>query len=80
MRDTPAGRHRVTAPARLVDMARAGLAVVAITARMAQAVGLAARPVAGLPAHSVHLVTVAGRPFSRAADAFVKLARARAWL
>lgn len=76
---TPAGRHQASAPARLADMVRAGFAVAATTARWADAVGLPHRAIAGLPAYSVHLVAVAGRPFSRAADAFVKLARARAW-
>ena len=75
----PAGHHRASTPAQLADMARAGFAAVATTARMADAAGLARRRVTGLTPYEVHLVAVAGRPFSRATDAFVKLARARAW-
>jgi len=37
------------------------------------------QPVAGQAVHDVLLVAVADRPFTRAADAFVKLARAREW-
>ncbi len=37
------------------------------------------RPVAGRAAHDALLVTVAGRPFTRAAHALIKLARAREW-
>ena len=76
---TPAGQHRVSAPGRLGDLVRGGFALAATTARMADAAGLPRRPVAGMDAHEVHLVAVAGRPFSRAADAFIKLSRARAW-
>lgn len=71
-------RHRADTPARAADLVRAGLGIAASTRRAAPA-GLRSRPVAEQAPHDVLLVAVAGRPFSRAADAFIKLARARNW-
>ncbi len=75
----PAGRHRVDAAGRMADLVRAGLGVALSTELAALPDGLRMRPMAGQAAHDVLLVAVAGRPFSRAADAFTKLARAREW-
>lgn len=71
-------RHRADTPARAADLVRAGLGIAASTRRMAPA-GLRSRLVVGQAPHDVLLVAVAGRPFSRAADAFIKLARAGNW-
>ena len=72
-------RHRADTPARAADLVRAGLGIAASTRRAAAPAGLRSRPVAEQVPHDVLLVAVAGRPFSRAADAFIKLARARNW-
>ncbi len=72
-------RHRVDTPGRAADLSRAGLGITASTQRSVPAPGLRQRPVAGQATHEVLLVAVAGRPFPRAADAFIKLARARDW-
>jgi len=72
-------RHQADTPARAADLVRAGLGIAASTQRAAAPAGLRLRPVAEQAPHDVLLVAVAGRPFSRAADAFIKLARARNW-
>ena len=71
-------RHRADTPARAADLVRAGLGI-AVSTRRAAPAGLRSRLVAEQAPHDVLLVAVAGRPFSRAADAFIKLARARNW-
>ena len=76
---TPGARHSADSLARVADLVRAGLGVGASTRRAALPVGLRARPVADGAGHGVLLVAVAGRPFPRAAEAFIKLARTRAW-
>ena len=75
----PSQRHRVDAPGRVADLVRAGVGIALSTERTAVPDGLRKRPVMGLAAHDVLLVAVAGRPFTRAAHAFIKLARAREW-
>jgi len=75
----PDQRHRADTPGRAADLVRAGLGIAASTRRAAPAPGLRQRPLAGQMPHEVLLVAVAGRPFPRAADAFIKLARARDW-
>ena len=72
-------RHEVNTFARAADLVRAGLGVALSTERAAVPEGLRRRPVAAQPSHDVLLVAVAGRPFTRAADAFIKLVRAREW-
>lgn len=75
----PGQRHRADTPRRVADLVRAGLGIGASTRREAFPLGLRQRLVAGQAPHEVLLVAVAGRPFPRAADAFIKLARARDW-
>ncbi len=75
----PAMRHRADTAARVADLVRAGLGIGLSTELAALPAGLQKRPVAGQAAHHVVLVMVAGRPSVRAADAFIKLARAREW-
>ena len=75
----PSQRHRVDAPGRVADLVRAGLGIALSTERTALPDGLRKRLVMGQAAHDVLLVAVAGRPFTPAAHAFIKLARAREW-
>ena len=75
----PATRHQADTAARVAGLVRAGLGVAATTERAAPPAALHRQPVACRAAHDVVLVAVAGRPFTRAADAFIKLARARGW-
>ena len=75
----PGQRHRADTPSRVADMVRAGLGIAASTRRAPLPAGLRMRPVAEQAPHDVLLVAAAGRPFPRAADAFIKLARARDW-
>jgi DNA-binding transcriptional LysR family regulator len=75
----PAIRHQADTPGRVADLVRAGLGVALSTELAAPMEGLHRRPLARRDAHDVILVAVAGRPFTGAADAFIKLARARAW-
>ena len=75
----PVLRHKADTVARMADLVRAGLGLGLSTEHAALPEGLRRRPVAGQSAHDVLLVAVAGRPFTSAADAFIKLARARAW-
>lgn len=72
----PSHGHRVDAPGGAADLVRAGLGVALSTEWTAAPDGLHRRPVAGQAAHDVLLVAVAGRPFTRAAHAFIKFARA----
>ncbi len=72
------GRHVVQSPGRMADLVRAGFGAGTATARGVPH-GLAHRALPGLPPVEFCVAAVAGRPYSRAADAFVKLVRARAW-
>lgn len=74
----PAGRHQAGTAQRAADLVRAGFGVGWSSDRADAPAGLRKRPVDG-GKHEVVLVAVAGHPFSRAADAFIKLARARDW-
>lgn len=75
----PAHSHQADTPNRVADLIRAGFGVAVSTDLNSVPLGLQKRPVMGQPAHDVLLVAVAGRPFTRVADAFIKLARARDW-
>ncbi len=75
----PSQRHRVDAPEHAAELVRAGLGIALSTERTAVPDGVCKRRVEGQAAHDVLLVAVAGRPFTRAAHAFIKLARAREW-
>ncbi len=75
----PGGRHRAGTAQRVADLVRGGFGVGHSTDRAEAPVGLRKRPVVEGGGHAVVLVAVAGRPFSRAAYAFIKLARARDW-
>ncbi len=75
----PCHRHCAGTAGRVADLVRAGLGVGFTTELAMLPDGLRKQPVAGLATHDVVLVAVAGRPPVQAADAFVKLARARNW-
>jgi len=75
----PAIRHQADTPGRVADLVRAGRGVAVSTERAAPPEVLHRRPLVWRAAHDILLVAVAGRPSTRAADAFMKLARARAW-
>ncbi len=75
----PSHRHRVEAPGCVADLVRAGLGIALSTKQTPVPEGLRKRPLAGQAGHDVLLVAVAGRPFTRAVHAFIKLARAREW-
>jgi DNA-binding transcriptional LysR family regulator len=75
----PGQRHRAGTTDRAADLVRAGLGVTILARRARPPLGLRLRPIAGQAPHDVLLVAVAGRPFPRAADTFIKLARARDW-
>lgn len=75
----PAIRHQADTVARMADLMRAGLGVALSTELTPLPEGLHKQSLATQAAHDVVLVAVAGRPTMRAADAFIKLARARAW-
>ncbi len=75
----PSHRHCAAAAGHMTGLVRAGLGVGYTTALAALPNGLHKQPVEGLAAHDVVLVAVAGRLPMRAADAFIKLARARSW-
>ncbi len=76
----PAARHRAATAMQAVTLALAGLGRAVSTARAGGPAELRQEAVAGGGRHSVLLAVVAGRPVTAAADAFLKLARARAWL
>ena len=78
-RTRSATRHQADTQGRVADLVRAGLGVALSTGLAAPPDGLQRRPLLWHAAHDVVLVAVAGRPYPRAADAFVRLARARAW-
>ena len=72
-------RHLAGTADALADLVRAGLGVAVSTLRATRPPGLQAVAVPEMAAHDVVLMAVAGRPHSRAADAFMKLVRARGW-
>jgi DNA-binding transcriptional LysR family regulator len=76
----PRFRHRVDSEEQLQNLVRAGFGV-GFTARSSPlAEGIVSRPIERVQIdRAVSLATIAGRPFSPATDAFVKLARMRDW-
>jgi DNA-binding transcriptional LysR family regulator len=77
---TPDVRHRATSEAQLQQMVLAGFGLAMVPRTLAIADGLAGVPLEGnVLERDVVLAAVAGRRFSLAADAFVKVARARDW-
>jgi DNA-binding transcriptional LysR family regulator len=76
----PRFRHRVDSFEQLLNLAHAGFGI-GFTARSDRLVeGVVGRPIERVEIdREVSLATVAGRPFSAATDAFVKLARSRDW-
>jgi len=76
----PRFRHRVDSIEQLLNLVRAGFGI-GFTPRSDQLpAGIVARPIERVEIErEVSLATVAGRPFSAATDAFVKLARMRDW-
>lgn len=75
----PTTRHQADNAGRMADLVRAGLGVALSTELAAPPEGVQRRLIVPRAAHDVVLAAVAGRPFTRAADAFIKLARAREW-
>lgn len=62
-----------------LSLVREGLGVAVLPTSMAGGHGLVVKPLEGSFERSITLGTVAGRKFSPASDAFVKLARTRDW-
>lgn len=75
----PLPRHRAASAEHAMHLVRAGLGVALSTARAALDPMLLRKPFNPAIEHDVLLVAVAGRPYARAADGFIKLARARSW-
>ncbi|MCE9522388.1 MAG: LysR family transcriptional regulator [Alphaproteobacteria bacterium] len=66
--------------AQTLSLAREGLGIAVLPMSMATGPGLVVKPLAGTSfERSITLGTVAGRRFTPASDAFVKLARSRDW-
>jgi LysR family hydrogen peroxide-inducible transcriptional activator len=71
---------RVASCDQVVALVHEGLGVAALPSSMIAGSGLTARPIEGTTIdRAITLGTVAGRKFSAASDAFVKLARTRDW-
>ena len=75
----PGGVHRASSAQRAADLVRARFGVGHSIERSDTPVGLRKRPMVAGDGYGVMVIVVAGRPFSRSADAFIKLARARDW-
>jgi LysR family transcriptional regulator, hydrogen peroxide-inducible genes activator len=76
----PRFRHRVDSIEQLLNLVRAGFGVGFTTRSSRLTEGLVGRAIHRVEVtREVSLATVAGRPFSAATDAFVKLARMRDW-
>lgn len=71
-------RHRAAGEPAIQALVALGLGGAIAGERTPALAGLVRRPL-DLPAHPIVLATVAGRPHGAAVDAFVRLARARAW-
>jgi DNA-binding transcriptional LysR family regulator len=76
---TPAIRHRVSAEDHLHVLLRAGMGIALSAGRRLVPPGIVRRRVAPSLTLDVVVAAMAGRPLSRAADAFLRLARARDW-
>jgi LysR family hydrogen peroxide-inducible transcriptional activator len=72
-------QHQAGTAAQAADLVRAGLGVTWSTELAGPVEGLTRRRVDWRDRHDVVLVAAAGRPMTRAVDAFIKLVRARAW-
>ena len=76
-------RHRASTGESIVQMVAAGLGVAVVPTRHPESPGVIRRALQAEPAEAQHhpivLASVAGRPAGRAADAFLRLARARDW-
>ena len=77
--DRPPARYQAATAAQAIALLQAGLASVFSTARADWPGSMRRVPLAGAAPHAVFLAVVAGRPVAKAMDAFLKLARARAW-
>ena len=76
----PRFRHRVDSADQLLNLVRAGFGVAFAPRSVALPEGVVARPIERVEIdREVSLATVAGRPFSAATDAFLRLARSRDW-
>ncbi len=75
----PATRHQGGTTSQVLDLVRAGFGITLSSALVALPGGLLKRKLSEHLTHDVVLAAVAGRPFTRATDAFIKLARAREW-
>ncbi len=76
----PKMRTRAANCGQMLSLARAGLGVAVLPMSMAAESGLVVRPIDGTKfERAITLGTVAGRRFTPASDAFVKLARSRDW-
>jgi DNA-binding transcriptional LysR family regulator len=76
----PNFRRRVDCCELVMSLVREGLGVAALPLSVVTGSGLAAKPIEGLKVErAITLGTIAGRRFSPASDAFIKLARTRDW-
>jgi LysR family transcriptional regulator, hydrogen peroxide-inducible genes activator len=77
---TPKRLKRVAGCDHVLSLVREGLGVAVLPATMIAGSDLVAKPIEGVTLdRAITLGTVAGRKFSAASDAFVKLARTRDW-
>lgn len=77
---TPKALKRVASCDHVVALVREGLGVAILPPSMVSGEGMIAKPIDGVAMdRAITLGTVAGRKFSAASDAFIKLARARDW-
>jgi DNA-binding transcriptional LysR family regulator len=72
-------RHRGSTDEHVHNLVRAGIGVALSTGRRVLPPGIVRRVVRPVHTLSVFVAAIAGRPVTRAADAFLRLARARDW-
>jgi len=72
-------RHRGSTDEQVHAIVQAGLGLALSTARRRLPAGVVSRAIEPEQRLDIVVATIAGRPASRAADAFLRLARARAW-
>lgn len=72
-------RHRGDTPAQVYAAVQAGFGLALSTGRHPLPLGMVSRPLEPAQQINVVVAAIAGRPSSRATDAFLKLARARSW-
>jgi LysR family transcriptional regulator, hydrogen peroxide-inducible genes activator len=76
----PRFRHHVDSTDQLLNLVRAGFGIGFTPRSVALPEGIVTRPIERVEIdREVSLATVAGRPFSAATDAFLRLARSRDW-